>query len=130
MEKEQIKKLIAAGIKGQGTNVDGGGVLGTILEEIVNLISDSEESPIVINGTRDDNGDFVPASGAISFLEASRFAVDGKRLVFKLFNSQDDVQCVSESWLLYIEPDYSPYFIISVVADDESPEWIVWKELK
>lgn len=43
MTKQEIKNLIAEKISGQGNQVDLGSALPTILNEIVDLIPDSQE---------------------------------------------------------------------------------------
>lgn len=59
MTKEQIKALIAANIAGQGTQVDLGGALPTILEAIIDAIPEGGNEPYIVQGaTADVSGDF------------------------------------------------------------------------
>lgn len=66
MSKEEIKALIAAKIAGQGTMVDLGGALPTILDAIIDAIPEGGEKVTVLPGRYSEDSNTVVAYGGIS----------------------------------------------------------------
>lgn len=63
MTKQQIKDLVTAKIAGQGTNVDAGGGLPIILNEIIDAIPEGGNDPVIVEGEFDSmENTFVPTS--------------------------------------------------------------------
>lgn len=59
MTKQQIKDLVAAKIAGQGTMVDAGGGLPTILNEIIDLLPEGGgNEPIIVEGEISSSGQY------------------------------------------------------------------------
>lgn len=70
MTKNEIKALVAAKIAGQGTMVDAGGALPTILSEIIELIPSGTLTPLIVTGGFDDMNLFIPDEGQPTFEQA------------------------------------------------------------
>lgn len=66
MTKDEIKTLVAAKIAGQGSQVDVGGGLPTILNEIIDLIPEGGGGgfePLVVEGSREQGTSEIYVSG-------------------------------------------------------------------
>lgn len=64
MTKQQIKDLVSAKIAGQGTMVDAGGGLPTILNEIIDALPEGGNEPVIVEGeiSTVDYSTFTPTS--------------------------------------------------------------------
>lgn len=88
MTKEEIKTLIDTKIAGQGTNVDGGGALATILNGIVDAMPEGGGAePLVVSGVFDGLG-FNPNPGGPTFNEALAAFTSGASVL--LYSDTDD----------------------------------------
>lgn len=68
MDKKELQALIEKGIKGQGTNVDGGGILGKVLENIVEGAEFGKEAKLTVKifgyKKNEDETEFESFAGA------------------------------------------------------------------
>lgn len=79
MTKEEIKALINAKIAGQGTNVDGGGALATVLNEIIDAIPEGGggAEPLIVEGCHLDQED------GTTYIKAPASSESAAKTVFK-----------------------------------------------
>lgn len=98
MTKEEIKALVAGKIAGQGTMVDAGGALPTILNEIIDLIPEGGGGgvePLIVEGTIDSESfEFFPDAGQPTFDEAQAAFLAGTPVILK--SEFDSVQVIAD----------------------------------
>lgn len=122
MTKQEIKDLIAAKIAGQGTMVDVGGGLPTILNEIIDLIPAPSPSvePLIVEGSF-NSGYFTPNAGQPSWADA-KAAFDAHIDIFLVFKLSDipSVVLVTSSSI----DDAGDKFLTGTVFDQSASEYI------
>lgn len=92
MTKEEIKAAVAAKIAGQGSMVDISGALPAILDAIVDAIPEGGggNEPLIVEGTKANEGYFVPNSGQPTKAEAIEAAKNGRLVIIKIVSSDDE----------------------------------------
>ena len=109
MTKQEIKALVAAKIEGQGSMVDVGGVLPTIINEIIDLIPEPQPTPEVqttFTGTISMGEIIVDATGKPTPKPGDIVEIgDGQRFVIIYIESEDTGQVAysngDDVWTVY-----------------------------